>query len=136
MDISDADRIKHRRITFSALHPNPNQARQAALVLADVSGVLRVEPVEPLLLAVSYDLMMLRLQDIDDVLRELGLHLDNNLMMRLKRALYYYTEETIRANWGCPRGESNCTQKVFARRYQTIDHGCRDHRPEHWRRYL
>jgi len=136
MDISDVDRIKRRLIPFSELHPNPDQAQEAALFLADVPGVLHADPLDPRLVAVSYDLLMITLQDIDEALRELGLHLDNNLMMRLKRALYYYTEDTIRANCGCPRGESNCTQKVFAKRYQTIDHSCRDHRPEHWRRYL
>jgi hypothetical protein len=136
MDIPDADRIKHRQILFDALHPDPNQARQAALFVADVPGVLRAEAHGPLLLAISYDLLMITLQEVEEALRELGLHLDNNLMMRLKRALYYYTEDTIRANCGCPRGESNCTKKVFAKRYQTLDHGCRDHRPEHWRRYL
>ena len=136
MDISDADRIKRRLIPFSELHPTPDQAQVAAVFLADVPGVLRAEPLDPRSVAVSYDLLMITLEDIDEALRELGLHLDNNLMMRLKRALYYYTEDTIRANCGCPRGESNCTQKVFAKRYQTIDHGCRDHRPEHWRRYL
>jgi len=136
MDISDGDRIKHRRILFSALHPNPNQAQEAALFLTDMPGVLRADPLETRLIAISYDLLMITLQDIDEALRELGLHLDNTLMTRLKRALYYYTEETTRANCGCPRGESNCTTKVFAKRYQTLEHGCRDHRPEHWRRYL
>ena len=54
----------------------------------------------------------------------------------MKRALYYYTETTLRANCGCPQGTSNCTKKVFALHYQQRDHSCRDHRPEHWRRYL
>lgn len=136
MDISDADRIKHRQIPFSELHPAPAQVEQAALFLADVPGVLRAEPIAPRELAISYDLLMITLQDIEDALREIGLHLANTLMMRIKRALYYYTEETIRANCGCPHGESNCIQKVFAKRYQVLNHGCRDHRPEHWRRYL
>ncbi len=44
--------------------------------------------------------------------------------------------EIYRENCGCKRGDSNCTTRVFAKRYQALEHGCRDHRPEHWRRYL
>lgn len=136
MDLSDTDRIKHRQIPFSALHPIDNQAQQAALLLADVEGVLHVEPVSHHLLQVSYDLLRMTLEHLECMLREHGLHLDNSLLCRLKRALYHYAEETQRANCGCPRGQSNCTRAVFAHRYQSLDHGCRDQRPEHWRRYL
>jgi hypothetical protein len=136
MDIVDADRIKHRQIPFNELHPDSNQARSAALFLADVDGVLHVAPTSPLLLEVKYDLLKTTLEEIEDALRELGLHLDNALLFRLRRAMCYYIEDTQRANWGCRHGEHNCTKKVFAKRYEVLEHGCRDHRPEHWRRYL
>jgi len=136
MEISDAERIKHREIAFRELHPNANQAQTAAGFLADVDGVLASEPASPTLLRVRYDVLAVTLKEIEDALRELGLHLDNRLMLRLRRALCYYTEETLRANCGCPDGPSNCTRKVFATRYQHMEHGCRDQRPEHWRRYL
>ncbi|MFZ0791753.1 MAG: hypothetical protein WAM94_19235 [Chromatiaceae bacterium] len=136
MEISDAERIKHREIAFRELHPNANQAHTAAGFLAGVDGVLASEPASPTLLRVRYDVLAVTLKEIEDALRDLGLHLDNRLMLRLKRALYYYTEETLRANCGCPDGPSNCTRKVFATRYQHMEHGCRDQRPEHWRRYL
>jgi hypothetical protein len=64
------------------------------------------------------------------------MHLDGALLLRLRRAMCYYMEETQRANWGCRHGEHNCTKKVFAKRYEVLEHGCRDERPEHWRRYL
>lgn len=136
MDISDADRIKHRQIPFNDLHPHSDQAQQAALFLAGVPGITHVEPDSPLLLSVRYDLLLITLEEIEESLRELGLHLDNNLLYRVKSALYRFTEETFRANCGCPRGESNCTKKVFAKRYELLDHTLRDQRPEHWRRYL
>jgi hypothetical protein len=136
MEISDAERIKHREIAFRELHPNANQAQTAAGFLADVDGVLASEPASPTLLRVRYDVLAVTLKEMEDALRELGLHLDNRLMLRLKRALCYYTEETLRANCGCPDGPSNCTKKIFATRYQHMEHGCRDQRPEHWRRYL
>jgi hypothetical protein len=128
--------IKHREITFRDLHPDPNQARTAALFLADVEGVIHTEPVSPLLLRVSYDLLQVTLEQVEEAIEEIGLHIDDSLLFRIRRALHYYSEETQRANLGCSRGESNCTQKVFAVRYRALDHGCRDHRPEHWRRYL
>ena len=135
MDISN-DHIKHRLIPFSELHPDKNQARTAALFLADLEGILRAEPISALALSVNYDVLQTTLLEIEDAIHKIGLHLDRNLMYRLKSALCHYTEETQRANCGCPRGESNCTRKVFVQRYEKLDHTCRDHRPEHWRRYL
>jgi len=128
--------VKHREIVFRELHPDPNQAQTAALFLADVEGIIRTEPVSPVLVQVSYDLLRVTLEQIEEALTEIGLHIDDGLMFRIRRALHYYSEETQRANLGCPHGECNCTKKVFAVRYRTLDHGCRDHRPEHWRRYL
>ena len=128
--------VKHREIAFRDLHQDPNQAATAALFLADVEGVIHAEPVSPLLLRVRYDLLQVTLEQIEEAITEIGLHIDATLMFRIRRALHYYSEETQRANIGCSRGESNCTKKVFALRYRTLDHDCRDHRPEHWRRYL
>ena len=136
MDTHDTDRIKHRQIHFRDLHPDRNDARSAADFLNGVDGVLRTEPESPILLSLSYDLHKICLQAIEEAIAELGLHLDNSLMFRIKRALYYYTEDTYRENQGCRRGESNCTKRVFAKRYEVLEHGCRDQRPEHWRRYL
>ncbi len=127
---------KHREIAFRDLHPDRDQAQMATLFLQDVEGVIRAEPVSPLLLRVSYDLLQVTLEQIEEALREIGLHIDDGLLFRVRRALHYYSEETQRANLGCSRGESNCTQKVFVVRYRALDHSCRDHRPEHWRRYL
>lgn len=136
MDISDADRYKHRQIPFSELHPDANQVHRAALFLSDVPGILKADPVSEFMLSVSYDLLQLTLEEIEEALTELGMHIANNLTHRIARALYHYTEETFRANLGCARGESNCTKKIFAKRYETLNHALRDQRPEHWRRYL
>ncbi|MEN8166289.1 MAG: hypothetical protein ABFR65_02290 [Pseudomonadota bacterium] len=130
------DFIKHRDIHFIELHPDPNQAQTAALLLADIEGIVRVNPANPLHLQVSYHLLDVCLQQIESGLKATGLHIDNSLIYRLKRALYYYTEETQRANQGCNHSDSKCTRKIFADRYQRLNHSCRDPRPEHWRRYL
>jgi len=136
MDIANTDRIKNRQVHFRDLHPERNDAHSAAEFLEPVDGVLATDPVTPIHLDLSYDLAHTCLQEIEEALDELGLHLDNGLLFRIRRALCYYTEETYRENCGCKRGDSNCTTRVFAKRYEALEHGCRDHRPEHWRRYL
>jgi hypothetical protein len=136
MDIPEADRIKHRQINFRDLHPERNDAQSAARFLGTLDGVMRAEPVSPILLDLSYDIRMTCLEEIESALNELGLHLDNGLLYRMKRALHYYTEETLRENYGIQHAGGQCTKLVFAKRFESIEHGCRDQRPEHWRRYL
>ena len=133
---NEEDFVRCREIHFVEFHPDSDQAGTAARFLEGVDGVRSVGRRDPRLLLVEYDLLRITLEQIESALREIGLHIDNRLIYRLKRALYYYTESTQRANLGCPKGESNCTHKVFAERYRKRDHGCRDRRPEHWRRYL
>ena len=130
------DFVKLREIGFDELHPDPDQARTASLQLVGVAGVLAVEAVSATLLRVRYDVMRVTLEQIEGALDDAGFHLDNRLLLRLKRALWYYTEEVERANHGCARGSTNCTQKIYITRYQHGAHGCRDRRPEHWRQYL
>jgi hypothetical protein len=130
------DLVKHRDIHFAEFHPDPNQAGTAAALLADVSGIIKADPVSSILLQLDYELMEVTLEQIETGLTAMGLHIDNRLLYRLKRALYYYTEETERANLGCTRTDSKCTHQIFAGRYQRMNHQLRDHRPEHWRKYL
>jgi len=127
--------LKHREIHFSPLHPDPNQARSAMLLLSDLEGVETIHQLQPHRLNISYRVDRLSLQMIEEALLEVGFHLDNALMAKLKRALVYYTEETQRSNLGCDKDSSRCTRKVFMRRYITQEHGCRDERPHHWRVY-
>ncbi len=136
MDDDTTDRIKDREIAFRGPHDEPRQAATAARILANVDGVLRTEAVHPHLLRVRYDITCITLQVIEEFLSELGFHLDNSLMSKLKRALFYYAEEAQQASLGCKRGRGNCTQAVFIQRYQQLKHGCRDDRPDYWRRYL
>lgn len=136
MDIPDSDRIKHRAIAFQEIHPDPDQAGTAARFLIELDGVLGAVPASPTLVRIQYDVLKLTLQEIEAALVGLGLHLNSGLLYRLKRALHHYADETCRANSGCGNCEINCTDKLFAKRYAQLEHGCRDDRPEHWRRYL
>ncbi len=136
MGSRDDEHVKRREILFSAPHPDPQQAATAAAVLAGMDGVLLAKPLDPLTLEVHYHLGHTCLAQIESTLQARGLHLDNALLVKLKRALAHYTEDTERDNLGCPRGDSNCTTQVFITQYQRRPHGCRDDRPKHWRRYL
>ena len=127
---------KIREIYFSELHPEKNQARSAMLLLEDIPGVLHLEVTTPIHLKIKYDIQYLTLSIIEDALSELGFHLDNTLMLQLKRALYKYTEETERVNLGCDHSQGQSTRDIFIHRYQKQIHGCRDTRPKHWRDYL
>lgn len=135
MDIDD-DQIKQRHIPFDPLHPNRDQAGTAARHLIEGPGIVEAFPMTPHLLKVTYDLRHTKLEEIEKALQELGLHIDARLTYRIKRALWYYTEDTIRANCHDDHNQVDCTKKVFATRYEHLDHSLRDHRPEHWRRYL
>ena len=127
--------IKQRVIAFCELHPDPNQAETAALVLKTLPGIEQLQPVTPTQIRVDYNVLEITLKQIETLLTELGFHLDGNLINRLKRSLHYYTEETQRANSGIDNTDGNFTQKVFIERYSRLSHGCQDGRPDVWRHY-
>ncbi len=125
-----------REIEFQTLHPDPDQAGSAAVLLLEIDGVHHAEAISPQTLQVVYHLLAITLADIECLLKTNGFHLDNGLVYKIRHALYHYMEETQRANLGCTKGDANCTQKVFVNRYRKREHGCQDDRPEHWRQYL
>lgn len=130
------DTVKDRELLFSELHSDPNQAHSAAGLLESVTGVLHAHAVSQLRLQLRYDLNHITYRVVEEILVGTGFHLENSLLTKLRRALYYYTEDAQLENRGCQRGDSNCTVKVFVNRYDRLRHGCRDDRPPHWRRYL
>lgn len=136
MDTRTLDTVKQREIVFGRLHPDPNQAESAAVLLGSVTGILELHIMDQLRVQVRYDLNHITLRIIEEILVEVGFHLDSSLLSKLKRALYYYTEEVQLENLGGPREDADSTQKVFVNRYQRLRHGCRDDRPPHWRKYL
>jgi len=134
MDIDPNEYLRHREISFVELHPEPDQCRFAEQLLCDIDGIKRVQVTGPLTITVSYDLTRITLKLMEDALVELGFHLENSLLSNMKRALIYYTEETVLANLGCD-SQNASTREVFINRYYRLRHGCRDERPEFWRRY-
>jgi hypothetical protein len=126
---------KHRTIQFCRFHPEPDQACSAALWLQGVAGIRSVRPLSPNALEVVYDLRRVTLERIESALGELGYHLDNTLLCKLKRALFYYAEETQRANLAIAQEGEIVQREVYVNRYQKVAHGCRDPQPEYWREY-
>ncbi len=130
--------IKHREIAFCDPSPGQQQALDAILALSDIEGVLNVTLAGPSINAirVSYDLRQIDLYTLEALLFELGFHLDNSLFSKLRRALYYYTESNELENIAASGNHDNSTRDIFMRCYLERRHGCRDDRPEYWRRYL
>lgn len=130
--------VKHREIGFRDPHPDPHQAQTALLLLADLEGILRASIPDRSrnTIHISYDLASICLRMVEALLGELGFHLDNSLMAKLKRALYYYTEENEMQTLAVRDDQDHNTREIFMRCYRCKTHGCRDIRPEHWRNYL
>jgi hypothetical protein len=126
--------FKRREVLFQEVHPDREQARSAARLLAGVEGVLEASATTPIRLEIAYDLARISLRDIESALEEVGFHLDSSLLSKVRRAVWYYAEDTQRANLGCddPR---NCARRIFIDAYTHHAHGCRDDRPEHLRQY-
>jgi hypothetical protein len=135
MHQDDSEFVKCREIRFSPLPPEPDRARDAALLLRGTDGIQGVVETAPHTLTVTYDLRSLTLRIIEDGLSRLGFHLDNSLVCKLKRALFHYMEDTQRANMA-DHHDIKATRDIFMNRYHKLPHGCRDKRPPHWREYL
>lgn len=128
--------IKQREIIFNYPQAEQRPAFSASLLLTGLYGIETVNTLTADRILISYDIKLITFNEIEQVLKEIGYHLDNSLLMKLKRALYNYTEETERANLDCSNSQCKCTRDVFVKKYSVKPHGCRDPRPEHWRNYL
>jgi len=138
MQRSTTESLKYREIGFRDPHPDPQQAQTVLLLLAEVEGILRASIPDPNRnsIHIHYDLSRICLRVVEALLTELGFHLDNSLVAKLKRALYYYTEENEMGSLLIQDDQDHSTREIFMRCYRCRTHGCRDGRPEHWRNYL
>lgn len=112
--------IKHREIPFFPIHEDRHQAQSAVLLLNDIEGITHVAAPSDTVLQVSYDLRLITYQIIEQVLAEVGFHLDNSLLMKLKRSLISYMEETQLANLGIEHDLAHLTQDVFIKHYRHL----------------
>lgn len=136
MQVRNSELLKIRDVMFLVPNEDPQQAHTATRLLEGMEGIVSVEPQSNILMKVRYDITLITLRSIEEILSAVGFHLANNLICKLKRALYYYTEDTQRTNLGLDGNAPPKDVKVYVKRYEQLRHGCRDDRPEHWRNYL
>lgn len=129
------EEIKQREVRFCTLDPTAEPARDAAQLLLNAAGVDTVQALTRDSIHIHYRLSQISLQIIEESLAELGFHLDNSLLCRMRRALIYYCEETELANMGRSHDKANATLDVFINSYQQRNHGCRDPHPKHLRNH-
>ncbi len=135
MESTFSDFIKQREIHFRSLNPDANDARDAMLLLMEIQGIEDIKALTNDCIQLRYDLRYISLEIIESGLHEVGFHLDNNLIFKLKRALFYYTEETQLMNLGQQHDQASSTLDIFINCYNQRQHGCRDDRPLHLRQY-
>ncbi|MCI0506723.1 MAG: hypothetical protein L0Z73_11520 [Gammaproteobacteria bacterium] len=135
MESANSDLIKHREILFMSPQREKDPAAAALALLNGIDGILSVTRTHAYGIHISYQLTRITLNEIEDALQEIGFHLDNSILSKLKRALFYYAEDTQLANLGYDHAESKSTLEIFINRYNQLPHGCRDERPTHFRHY-
>ena len=135
MDSNPAGLLKRREIRFRNLDPHANDATEAMQLLLDVAGIEHIMATTQDCMHIHYDLRHISLQMIEAALIEVGFHLDNSLLCKLKRALFYYIEETQLMNLAYDHNQAISTIDVFINCYNQRQHGCRDERPAHLRQY-
>jgi hypothetical protein len=135
MDSTPTDIIKQREICFRGHDPGADEASEATRLLQGIDGIEETLIANLHCIQLRYDLRRITLQIIEDALTELGFHLDNSLLAKMKRTLLYYTEETQLMNLGYQHDQAHSTADIFINNYNQREHGCRDERPPHLRRY-
>ncbi len=123
------DIIKNREIRFKL--STPDQANKAEQVLGGVSGIEHLEAVAPDCLHISYSIEKLTLQMIESALREVGFDLDDGFIIRVKRAVFSYCEDALRASIGVAEGNNDKAPPL------SLPHNSlQDPRPHDWRKYV
>lgn len=132
--------IKHREISFCALHANPDQAHAAVFIVNDLHGVLLAQALDQFRIKITYDLNRISLEEIEDILRYEGFHLNNSILAKIKRSIVFYCEEALRENSKQERLLKEVHDKhkgdvIYLRASNKKRCDCRDRRPESWRQY-
>ena len=123
------DIIKEREIRFKL--SSQDQARKAELLLKDVPGVQTIAALTQNSLRIRYSVEALTLQMIENALREVGFDLDDGLVNRLKRAVFSYCEDALRASIGVDQHNSDDTPSL-----SLPNPSLQDPRPHDWRKYV
>lgn len=129
--VTPCDIHKRREIVFHALPPG--QADRA-LALLDGLPALTVRKLGEMALEVGYCVQDYTLEWVEAALTEQGFHLEATLLIRVRRALYYYTERVQRQNLRLPEVQTK-NYKAHVEAWQKRPHGDHDETPNEWRQY-
>ena len=136
--------IKRREIHFCAARAGMSMqepgsidrdASEAKQLLENINGIVELDVVNKHCIAVAYNVSILTMRIIEEALQEVGFVLDSSLLCKMRRALYYYTEETQLVNMGYTHHNSKSTTEIFIKQYEQRKHGCRDERPAYYHHY-
>jgi hypothetical protein len=123
------DTIKNREIRFKL--STPDQAMKAEQLLSGVPGIENIEVAAPCCMHIRYNVEELTLQMIESALRDVGFDLDDSLVVRLKRAVFSYCEDALRASIGVDEaGNDNAPTLTLSQ------HPLQDPRPHDWRKHV
>ena len=132
--MNSGDLIKKREILFARFPPG--QVPEAANDLEHIAEIDVQPKFEKRALAVSYDLSVHTLRELDEHLIDRGYHLDNTLMSKLTRALVYYVEDTQLHNMAAPEKRlKRSAQEAYVHAWEHHPHGDHDDTPPEWREY-
>ncbi|HRH14365.1 MAG TPA: hypothetical protein PK225_08415 [Azonexus sp.] len=132
--MNSGDLKKKREILFARFPPG--QVPEAANDLEHIAEIDVQPKFEKRALAVSYDLSVHTLRELDEHLIDRGYHLDNTLMSKLTRALVYYVEDTQLHNMAAPEKRlKRSAQEAYVHAWEHHPHGDHDDTPPEWREY-
>ena len=122
------DIIKSREIRFKL--STPDQAERARQLLSDVEGIEHMEVTQENNLQIRYNVEKLTLQMIENALRKVGFELDDGLITVIKRAVFSYCEDALRASLGVDHEREQ--KRDLTLKTQVLH----DPRPDDWRKYV
>lgn len=122
---------KRREIVF---HPLPPGQLERALALLAAMPRLTVSVLDGRTLQVQYCVADYTLQDLENRLLAQGFHIENTLLIRIKRALVYYAERVQLENMDKPEVRTKNYQ-AHVEAWDKRPHGDRDETPVEWRQY-
>ena len=122
------DTIKERDVHFAIT--DSDQAERAMQLLTGVPGIDSMKVTKAGNLHIRYDVQAMTLQMIESALCEVGFELDNGVLLRLKRAVYSYCEDALRASLGVEQQNADKPSLILT---SDMSH---DPRPDDWRNYV
>jgi hypothetical protein len=122
------DTIKERDIHFATT--DSDQAERAMQLLTGVPGIDSMKVTNAGKLHIRYDVQALTWQMIESALSEVGFKLDDGVLLRIKRAVYSYCEEALRASLGVEQQNADKPSLTLSK---DMSH---DPRPDNWRNYV